>query len=103
MTTREATVINQRNGEPFLDMDPIDVEIRVDGSADPKDEALIRTLGAVLDAEAEFDGLVLLLVWTDTLLTAPVEVTCGICGNPVRADDEATIQDEMLVCPTCVD
>jgi|SRR6185295_19134695 len=120
MPTREATVINRANGNPFYDIDPVEIEVTTDRDVAIGDhptlvDLLVNLINIELDGDnntaedlASGNLLSLSLVWSDTMNTEPVRGLCPICDDVFRVDDDGA-PEEMpdgsmaVVCSDCLD
>lgn len=105
MTTREAMIINTATKNPILDLDPIDIEVTVDGFAVGVDAALMDLWDTLNDDEAVSDETCLhaSLVWSDDLTR--VRFVCSGCDDVAYAED-GVVEDLLdghseLVCAEC--
>jgi hypothetical protein len=111
METREAIVINTLNGGlPFLDMDPINLEVDVDREiANAFSDGVMTLWEAVVEVELDADvdpaKVTLSVVWSDT--GARVCFLCPVCDDVCELDDGATedLADNKcaMVCSSCLD
>lgn len=106
--TREATVINRANGNPFYDIDPVELPVTTDRDVAICDSAvLVDFLANMIDVELD-NNLSLALVWSDTMNTQPVQGLCPICDDVFRVDDDGAPEEMSdgsmaVVCSDCLD